>query len=71
MMASIFSNKVFFDLPIPGLGRSPGEGMATPVFLPGESYGQRILASYSPGGCKEWDMTEQLTYKHILKLRYM
>ena len=34
---------------IPGWGRSPGEGMAThPVFLPGESYGQRSLAGYSP-----------------------
>ena len=26
---------------IPGLGRSPGEGNPTPVFLPGESHGQR------------------------------
>ena len=24
----------------------------TPVFLPGESHGQRSLASYSPWGCK-------------------
>ena len=24
----------------------------TPVFLPGKSHGQRILASYSPWGCK-------------------
>ena len=32
------------------LGRSPGEGdwLLTPVFLPGESYGQRSLAGYSP-----------------------
>ena len=30
-------------------------------FLPGESHGQRILAGYSPQGCKESDMTEQLT----------
>ena len=29
---------------IPGSGRSPGEGNATPVFLPGEFYGQRSLA---------------------------
>ena len=27
----------------------------TPVFLPGESHGQRSLASYSPWGCKESD----------------
>ena len=41
------------------------KGMAiTPVFLPGEFHGQRSLASYSPWGCKELDMTEQLT--HIL-----
>ena len=26
---------------IPGLGRSPGEGNGNPVFLPGESHGQR------------------------------
>ena len=32
-----------------------------PVFLPGEFYGQRILASYSPWGLKELDMTWRLT----------
>jgi len=26
----------------------------TPVFLPGESHGQRRLLGYSPWGCKEW-----------------
>ena len=30
----------------------------TPVFLPGESHGQRSLAGYSPWGCKESDMTD-------------
>ena len=30
----------------------------TPVFLPGESYGQRSLASYGPWGHKDLDMTE-------------
>ena len=30
----------------------------TPVFLPGESHGQRSLAGYSPWGRKELDMTE-------------
>ena len=30
-----------------------------PLFLPGESHGQRSLAGYSPWGCKESDMTEQ------------
>ena len=36
---------------IPGLGRSPGEGHGyppTPVFLPGESHGQRSLVGYCP-----------------------
>ena len=32
----------------------------TPVFLPGESPGQRSLAGYSPRGCKESDRTEWL-----------
>ena len=36
------------------------EGMATPVFLPGEFNGQRGLAGYSPWRCKELDMTERL-----------
>ena len=30
----------------------------TPVFLPGESHGQRSLAGCNPWGCKESDMTE-------------
>ena len=30
----------------------------TPVFLPGESHGQRSLADYSPRGCQESDTTE-------------
>ena len=30
----------------------------TPVFLPGESPGQRSLAGCSPWGCKDSDMTE-------------
>ena len=34
------------------------EEMATPVFSPVESHGQGSLASYSPWGCKERDMTE-------------
>ena len=34
------------------------EWLPTPVFLPGESHGQRSLAGHSPWGCKELDMTE-------------
>ena len=30
----------------------------TPVFLPGESHGQKSLVGYSPQGHKESDMTE-------------
>ena len=30
----------------------------TPVFLPGESHGQRNQVDYSPWGCQESDMTE-------------
>ena len=37
----------------------------TPVFLPGESYGQRSLVGYSPWGCREKDMTE-----HACMLRW-
>ena len=38
------------------------EGMATtPVFLPGESHGQRTLVGYSPWVLKESDMSERLT----------
>ena len=44
---------------IPGLGRSPGVGNGnSPVFLPGESHGQRSLVGYSPQGCKESDTTK-------------
>ena len=42
----------------PGLGRSPGErngNPLTPVFLPGQSHGERRLAGYSPRGRKESD----------------
>ena len=30
----------------------------TPLFLPGESYGQRSLVGYSPWGRKDLDMIE-------------
>ena len=63
---------------IPGLARSPGGGHgkplqysclenpvdrgATPVFLPGESRGQRSLAGSSPLGRKESDTTEAYAF---------
>ena len=46
---------------IAGLGRSPGGRHGnTPVFLPGESHGQRSLAGYSPR-----DTAEQLSTGHL------
>ena len=52
---------------IPGSVRYPWRRawLPTPVFLPGESHGQRSLAGYCPWGHKELDMTKQLTHKHI------
>ena len=44
---------------IPASGRALGVGWQhTPVFLPGESHGQRSLASYSSWGHKESDTSE-------------
>ena len=37
------------------------KGMATPVFLPGESHGHRSLVGCSPWGRKESGTTERLT----------
>ena len=44
----------------PRSGRSPEEGHGNPLFLPGESHGQRILAGYSPWDRKSWT---QLSYR--------
>ena len=45
---------------IPGSERAPGVGNGNPlpVFLPGESHGQRNLVGYSPWGHKELDTTD-------------
>ena len=47
----------------PWVGKIPWrrEWQPTPVFLPGESHGQKSLAGYSPWGRKESDMAERLT----------
>ena len=44
----------------PWVGKMPWRRawQPTPVFLPGESHGQRSLAGYSPWGHRESDMTE-------------
>ena len=39
-----------------------GKWQPTPVFLPGESHGQRSLVGYSPWGHEESDTNEQETY---------
>ena len=51
---------------VPGLGRSPlrTHGNPPPVFLPGESQGQRSLVGYSPWGHKELNMTEATEPSH-------
>ena len=36
-----------------------------PVFLPGESHGQRSLVGYSPWSSIESEKTEQLTLSHF------
>ena len=38
---------------------------STPAFLPGESYGQRSLAGYSPWSHKELDTTERLDFTSL------
>ena len=47
----------------PWIGMIPWrrEWQPTPVFLPGESHGQRSLGGYSPWGHKELDMTDWLS----------
>ena len=58
--------------PIPGLGRSPGDGrewQPTSVFLPGKAQGQRSLAGYTPWYQKESDTTEHAhTHMRMHKL---
>ena len=43
--------------------------MPIPVFLPGESQGQRSLVGYSPQGRKELDMTEANLAQHSMHAR--
>ena len=43
----------------------------TPVFLPGESHEQRILASYSLWGCKESDITEATWHACMKDIEYI
>ena len=38
----------------------------TPVLLPGKPHGRRSLVGYSPWGCRESDLTEQLHFRFSL-----
>ena len=53
---------------IPGLGRLPGDPLAwqpIPVFLPGESHGERSLAGYSSQGRRESDTSAATEHAHM------
>ena len=52
----------------PCVGKIPwrNKWQRTPVFLPGESPGQRGLADYSPWGRKESDTTERLSFQFVV-----
>ena len=52
---------------IPGLGRSPGGGHGNLLQYSclENPQGQRSMVVYSPLGCKESDMTEQLSTESI------
>ena len=53
---------------VPSLGQEDSLQEACqliPVFLPGESHGQRSLADYSPEGHKESDITEATWHAHM------
>ena len=52
---------------IPGLGRSPGGGHGNPLqcSLLENLHGQKSPGGYSPWGCKESDMTEQLSLANL------
>ena len=51
----------------PWVRKIPGKRkwQPTPVLLPGKSHGWRSLVGYSPWGCKELDVTEQLHFTSL------
>ena len=53
----------------PRVGKSPlgRKWQPTPVFLPGESHGQKSLVGRNPQGCKKSDKTEQRTLSLLLQ----
>ena len=56
-LPAIAGDRHWFDL---WVGKIPWSRawQPTPVFLPGESHGQRSLVGYSPWGCRELDAAE-------------
>ena len=52
----------------PWAGKNPWRRawQPTPVFLPKEAHGQRILVGYSPWGRKESDTTERLSTEQMI-----
>ena len=67
-MQEIYNTRLGFD---PRDGEIPWRRawQPTPVFLPGDSHGQRSLASYGSEGHKESDTTEvtEHTHEHLNK----
>ena len=60
-----FPSSLYLACPVQQWGRKwqwRGKWQPTPVFLPGESHGQRSLVGYSPWGRKESDTTERRTH---------
>ena len=59
---------------VPSLGQEDPwrrEWLPIPIFLPGESHGQRSLVGYSPRGRKESDKTERLTLLLFIYMRLL
>ena len=66
LVAQMVNNPLaMWEAQVPLLGQEGPwrrEWLPTPVFFPGEFYGQRSLAGYSPCGHKELDTTETNTF---------
>ena len=75
LMAQMVNNPLaMWEAQVPLLGQEDPwrrEWLPIPIFLSGESHGQRSLAGYSPSGHKELDTTETNTFIfHFLFLMY-
>ena len=67
LVVSLVAQRPGFD---PWVGKIPWrkKWQPTSVLLPGKSHGWRSLAGYSPWGCNELDMTEQLHFHFHFRL---